>query len=124
MAPLSSFGRRDCCRCTTIHRAGRPSLVRYDCLEGESEVVAGGVEAMTDRRRRVLAEKGRALFARACDGAACAEGFASHHLRTGEAEVVRDFVAFLRGELEGMAADDPRRAATEALVGRIEAEMG
>jgi len=76
------------------------------------------------RRLRMLAEKGRRLFARACDGASCAEGFAAHHLRCGDHDVVRDFIAFLEAELERLRGTDPGRAeVTRALVERIRARL-
>jgi hypothetical protein len=81
-------------------------------------------DASNVRRRAMLREKGRALFHRACDGVgSCAESFALHHLRVGDLDVVRDFLDYLRLELDGMPSDDPRRAPTEALVQRIQARL-
>lgn len=76
------------------------------------------------RRRAMLREKGRLLFNKTCDGVGtCAENFALHHLRIGDLEVVRDFVDYLRLQLEGLSPTDPRHAVTEALIERISAHL-
>jgi hypothetical protein len=62
------------------------------------------------RQRARLAEKGRILYGKACGkngGNSCLEGFALHHLRRGELEIVSDLLGFLEKTAEALRVADP-----------------
>jgi hypothetical protein len=74
---------------------------------------------MDAHRREALAKKGRALYAKICEGdGSCAVAFAQHHLGRGETEAVDDLVAFLEAQVVALEANDPqgRLGATRTLL--------
>jgi hypothetical protein len=76
-----------------------------------------------DERAR-LARKGEILYAKSCGAGGrgtCAESFASHQLRLGRVEVVRDLLRFLEGRIAALRRSDPDGLlpATQALAARI-----
>jgi hypothetical protein len=83
---------------------------------------------LSPERRAWLALKGQLLSGKSCGPggqASCAEGFVLYHLRLGECEVVRDFLAFLDEQLSRLREDDPegRPAMTEQLAGRVRSHL-
>ena len=76
------------------------------------------------QRRARLAEKGRILYAKACGmkgKKTCVESFASYHIGRGDAEIVRDLLAFLETRSEALRSSDPdgQLARTDELAERI-----
>ena len=82
------------------------------------------VSPSADSRRAWLALKGKLLYGKYCGTQGegiCAENFALYHLRKGECESVRDFLAFLDEQIASLTQHDPhgRLAMTQRLAERI-----
>ncbi|GAB5493701.1 MAG: hypothetical protein Phog2KO_39160 [Phototrophicaceae bacterium] len=77
---------------------------------------------LTDKRRALLAEKGKRLYQKYCGlngEGICAESFAEYHALRGEHEVVNDFLDFLHIMIT-VETDSTKIKITEELVERIE----
>ena len=85
---------------------------------------------ISDERREQLARKGQALYGKYCGTKGrgiCAESFVEYHMWRGEFAVARDFLEFLRIQLEILRqspAEGNQLPITEQLVSRIEALLG
>src|SRR5260370_42429323 len=85
-------------------------------------------EYLTVHRRRMLADKGRRLYAKYCGTRGrgiCAESFACYHIARGEAEVAEDLLAFLEPLVVSLEQADPdgRLVMTRRLVARIRGHL-
>src|SRR2546421_19325 len=98
--------------------------IQADYASGQRALVVHKEET-DELRKKGEKEKADALDEAFEDLRDSAENFALHHLRNGEADVVRDFVAFLEAQAAALAAHDPdgRLATTTALLDRIRAHL-
>ncbi len=86
---------------------------------------------VSPERRAFLALKGRLLYGKYCGThgrGICSESFAEYHIWRGELVVVRDFLAFLKAEIEPLRQKSEtdvnvadQFTITEQLIERIEA---
>ena len=88
-----------------------------------------GCVDLTSERRARLARKGEVLYAKSCGRGGrggCVEGFATHQLRLGNEQVVRDLLRFLEGRLALLGGDDPEglKERTGDLIGRVRGLLG
>jgi hypothetical protein len=81
----------------------------------------GAPPRLTSDERNALADKGRALYRKACgkDDSSCVLGFAEHQIKIGHAQVARDFVDWLKTSPEEMT--NPKDHDTRLdLISRVE----